>query len=252
MTEKTEYIVLPDLDKKIDEAVHDALNFFDKKCPYCDTSLFTGHIRNKIQLDHYFPITKGGQHVPWNILPVCQNCNSKKHAKRPKLFLSQEQVDKCDMYLNTIKEKYIGQVQIELEKYQLIKNIFIDHADLTEILKNKIAVLEAIYEIIIGKQLPQERKLIHFIFDVESAVEQVINKLYKIPSGTDEIKKYSVTELLNIIQPLVDFQIPKYSIGKVFKRLGFYYRLERLNRHEAKRVFYVTEIKEKKYLRLIE
>ena len=246
MTEKTEYIVLPDLDKKIDEAVHDALNFFDKKCPYCDTLLFTGHIRNKIQLDHYFPIAKGGQHVPWNILPVCQNCNSKKHAKKPKLFLSQDQVDKCNMYLKTIKEKYIGQVQNDLEKYQQIKSIFIEHSDLTEIIKNRITVLEAIYEIINGNQLPQERKLINFIFDLESAVEQAINKLYRIPGVTDEIKKYSVTELFNIIQPLVDFQIPKNSIGKGFRRLGFYYRLERINRQESKRVFYVTEIKEKK------
>ena len=84
------YIILPDLDKKIDEAIHDAINFFDKKCPYCETLLFTGHIRNKIQIDHFIPISKGGQHLPWNILPVCQKCNSKKNAKKPWRLKMQE------------------------------------------------------------------------------------------------------------------------------------------------------------------
>ena len=56
MEVENRYLVLPDLDKKIEEAFHDATTFFEKKCPYCDALLYTGHIRKKIHLDHFIPI----------------------------------------------------------------------------------------------------------------------------------------------------------------------------------------------------
>ncbi len=239
MIEEKEYIVLPDLDKKLDEAIHDAINYFEKKCPYCDSLLFTGHIRNKIQIDHFIPITKGGQHVPWNILPVCQRCNSKKLAKIPKLFLSTVQLKKCEQYLNIVQKKYMGEIQLDLEKYQQIKILFSNQIVLNEIKQNRSEIVKNVYEIIFGSpSVPVSA--FKSIMNLEVILEQTINKLYKIPSEFDEVQKYSSTEIYNIIQPLFNYPIPKFLLSKLLKKMGFFYKLERLNSKVTKRVFYVS------------
>jgi hypothetical protein len=240
MTEEKEYIVLPDLDKKLDEAIHDAINFFEKKCPYCDSLLFTGHIRNKIQIDHFIPITKGGQHVPWNILPVCQKCNAKKLAKVPKLFLDIAKYQKCEEYLSLVQKKYIGQIQLDLEKYQQIKTLFSKPNILSDIRQSRSEILKSIFEIINGSPLVPISSSYKSVLNIEVLLEETINKLYKIPTGFDEVNKYSATEIYNIIQPLHNFPIPKFLLSKIFKRMGFYYKLERLDAHLTKRVFHVT------------
>jgi len=148
MEDEVKYIVLPDLDKKIDEAIYDAINFFQKKCPFCGNLLFTGHIRTKIHVDHFIPIARGGQHVPWNILPVCQKCNSRKHSKKPQTFLTTEISELCEQYLDTVKTKYIGEIQRDLEKYAQIKMLF-STIDPTPQLKNNLSeIVNIIYEIV--------------------------------------------------------------------------------------------------------
>ena len=48
---------------------------FDKKCAYCGT---TG---KAITLDHFYPLSKGGELSIQNSIPSCLSCNSSKGAK---------------------------------------------------------------------------------------------------------------------------------------------------------------------------
>ena len=117
------YFVLPNLEKKNEEAITDAINFFEKKCPYCGVNLYEGHVRSKLEIDHYIPITKGGQDVPWNILPVCKNAIALKRAKLPAVFLETAKRQHCENYLNTIRKRLVDEIQIQIEQYQQIKKL---------------------------------------------------------------------------------------------------------------------------------
>jgi len=46
---------------------------YKKACYYCGS-------RQKIQLDHIIPLSKGGNHSIGNIVPACQSCNLTKQA----------------------------------------------------------------------------------------------------------------------------------------------------------------------------
>ncbi len=52
----------------------DILNLFDGECAYCGS-------KDKLTLDHFIPITKGGSNVQGNLLPACQSCNCSKNSK---------------------------------------------------------------------------------------------------------------------------------------------------------------------------
>ena len=81
---------ISDLEKRNEEAVFDALTAFDKKCPYCSKEQFRVGIRDKIEIDHFVPISKGGQNLPWNLVPTCKNCNRKKKDRLPFDFLNRQ------------------------------------------------------------------------------------------------------------------------------------------------------------------
>ncbi len=49
-------------------------------CAYCGV---TDSENNKIQIDHVYPLSKGGSHTLLNLLPACRNCNYRKHNKLP-------------------------------------------------------------------------------------------------------------------------------------------------------------------------
>lgn len=91
------------------EAIHDALTFFDKKCPYCDKDLFVTTKRKQFEIDHFFPVSKGGQDLPWNLIPVCQGCNRKKKDTLPHKFLEINSFKKVSIYLNTVHEKFLSE-----------------------------------------------------------------------------------------------------------------------------------------------
>lgn len=143
-----QYFVLPNIDTRIEEAIADAIIFFEKKCPYCETNLYGGHFRNKIEIDHFIPLSKGGQHVPWNILPVCKKCNRGKSAKTAKNFLEKSKLEECKSYLETVRGRLADEIQINIERYQELLNyiikmkadIFYDISNLNKIDLRKILI----------------------------------------------------------------------------------------------------------------
>ena len=114
---------IPNLEKRKEEAIFDAINHFSKACPYCGNNLYEGHILNSIEYDHFFPISKGGQDFPWNILPICISCNRKKRDRMPYEFLDEEHYQLCYNYLFTIKKKYTSSVEDYLVSIEVLRGI---------------------------------------------------------------------------------------------------------------------------------
>ncbi len=48
------------------------LEQFEYKCTYCD-------VTGKLTQDHIIPISKGGCHTKYNVVPACMSCNASKH-----------------------------------------------------------------------------------------------------------------------------------------------------------------------------
>ena len=53
---------------------------YDYCCAYCHKKF------KRLQQDHVIPISKGGPHVCWNIVPACRSCNSSKGNRPPKII----------------------------------------------------------------------------------------------------------------------------------------------------------------------
>ena len=103
----TQIIVgINDLEKRNEEAVFDALTAFDKKCPYCSKEQFRVGIRDKIEIDHFISISKGGQNLPWNLVPTCKNCNRKKKDRLPFDFLDRQTFERVNTYLVSVQKKF--------------------------------------------------------------------------------------------------------------------------------------------------
>lgn len=109
------------------EAIHDALSYFEKKCPYCEEELFNTTKRKQFEIEHFFPVVKGGQDIPWNIIPVCQSCNRKKKDTLPHNFLNQETFKKVSSYLKMVHNKHLEE---SIDSYTFKEKI-------TELLKNE-------------------------------------------------------------------------------------------------------------------
>ncbi|MEO5947527.1 MAG: HNH endonuclease signature motif containing protein [Chitinophagaceae bacterium] len=231
-----EFFVLPDLEKKMDEAIHDAINFFEKKCPYCSESLYSGHIRNKIHLDHFVPIANGGQNVPWNILPVCQRCNSKKHAKKPKAFLTREIHDHCEAYLKKSKEKYVGEIQINLEKFAQVKEILKKIYNSNGVNSKLDNTINLLLQIVLDHKPKNDSIFIESPYPTSQELEKIINKYFKIPESGDKIVKLSSTEIQEILSEKMRKNINLIRLSKKLKELGFNQKMERTH-EKVKRCF---------------
>lgn len=79
-----------------------AIEYFDGKCAYC--------LREDVLTrDHFIPITKGGNHVKNNIVPVCKRCNFSKQDKEFNFwyeqqdFYSPKQKSKIFEYLKSVQ-----------------------------------------------------------------------------------------------------------------------------------------------------
>lgn len=51
----------------------------DEGCCYCGAPATT--------LDHFIPISRGGENVPGNLVPACKSCNSRKKDQDPRLWI---------------------------------------------------------------------------------------------------------------------------------------------------------------------
>jgi len=100
---------ISDLVKRNEEAIFDALSAFDKLCPYCGKDHYRVGIRDKIEIDHFVPISRGGQDVPWNLLPVCKECNRKKKDHQAINFLSPLVYRRCQDYLLSVRKRYFDE-----------------------------------------------------------------------------------------------------------------------------------------------
>lgn len=55
------------------ESWQQTLELFNNCCAYCNQPF------NKLTMDHFRPVSKGGTHTIDNVVPACQSCNSRKH-----------------------------------------------------------------------------------------------------------------------------------------------------------------------------
>lgn len=117
------------LERRFEEAKFDAISYFDKKCPYCSGDLYSGHIRHKIEVDHFFPIAKGGQNVPWNIIPICKKCNRLKRDKMPYDYLGLDIYEKVKNYLLGVREKYVDSNCSDLQNLEMIIKYLSDNSE---------------------------------------------------------------------------------------------------------------------------
>lgn len=58
------------------------LKVFDYRCAYCGAEW--------TDRDHFIPLSKGGGTVKENIVPACNSCNSRKQAKMPEDYCTEE------------------------------------------------------------------------------------------------------------------------------------------------------------------
>lgn len=107
--EKSFTLAINNLSVRNNEAIHDALSYFEKKCPYCKEELFNTTTRKQFEIEHFFPVAKGGQDIPWNLLPVCHSCNRKKRDALPHIFLNSETFKKVSSYLKLVHSKYLDE-----------------------------------------------------------------------------------------------------------------------------------------------
>lgn len=55
------------------EKLQARIDFYAGNCRYCGERADT--------LDHRVPITRGGSHLPANLVPACRSCNSRKRTR---------------------------------------------------------------------------------------------------------------------------------------------------------------------------
>lgn len=53
----------------------------EKVCFWCGVDCKTSY-----HMDHYYPLSRGGEHAIENLVIACPSCNHRKHAKDPKEF----------------------------------------------------------------------------------------------------------------------------------------------------------------------
>lgn len=157
---------IKDLAKRKEEAVFDAISFFDKKCPYCEGDLYAGSIRHKIELDHFFPVAKGGQDFPWNLIPICKQCNRSKRDKLPSVFLPRDVYEKVKNYLEKVRLGFIAEAELDMQNIQIIKSCILKNHDSIK----SISCLEPVFNIF-GLDYVEEKIIGARVFGGQSDAE---------------------------------------------------------------------------------
>jgi 5-methylcytosine-specific restriction endonuclease McrA len=61
----------------------DVIAMYGDQCFYCEDGQYE-------HLDHYIPLSKGGQHTLDNVRPACMGCNLSKNNKMPEIWLKEK------------------------------------------------------------------------------------------------------------------------------------------------------------------
>ena len=198
------------LTKLNDEVLFDAINYFNKSCPYCKKDLYAGNIRAKIEIDHFFPIAKGGQDFPWNLLPTCKECNRKKRDKLPFEFLDASTYIECYKYLENVMLKITQNHEDKLQRDEIIKHSLVDYS-----LKKKNHD-QLITELMILFNLQKEELITS---TNKSKTEEIKNKILTDSNLRLQIEKLSsyVISIGIIYKALTGKQEPSYEMKKQIK-----------------------------------
>ena len=62
------------------EQIKNRMLFYGELCIYCKAPYE--------EVDHFFPLSKGGTSWPANLVPACRSCNRKKYNKNPWEFIN--------------------------------------------------------------------------------------------------------------------------------------------------------------------
>jgi len=95
-----------------DIRTHGYINFdrikavFGDKCVYCGSY-------GELHRDHFVPLSKGGKHSAWNIVPACKSCNSSKGRQNPQGWVTRYFGEERYNEIVAILERYNPE-QIEL------------------------------------------------------------------------------------------------------------------------------------------
>jgi len=167
------------------EATFDAINYFNKLCPYCKTDLYGGHLRNNYEIDHFLPIAKGGQDVPWNLLPICRNCNRKKGDKFPYNYLDETTYNECKKYLDGVLFKITNSHEDRLQRDEIIHNLLINVAS------NKYTIDKFITELYMLFNIPiiSNKKVLPDFIDVKNEILLNKEQLFGKSCGTYTTEK---------------------------------------------------------------
>jgi len=144
---------ISDLEKKNEEAVFDALSAFNKLCPYCGKDQYRVGLRDKIEIDHFIPVSRGGQNLPWNLLPVCKECNRKKKDRLPFQFLESSVFERCQNYLIDVRQRHYEEGIQQLENSRRLIDLVKEYQRFFEINVREPFIQELL-------QLVQPEKLI--------------------------------------------------------------------------------------------
>lgn len=183
--------------KLMEEALFDAINYFDKACPYCKKNLYEGNIRKKIEIDHFFPIAKGGQDYPWNILPTCKDCNRKKKDLMPYDFLEVDIYSECKSYLEKILHEITNHHEDKLQKGEivstLVRKLAFKEIDLAYFIRT-------IYELYDYADLPIEVMTINRLQSkINDSTEKEISAKQMFLTIYNENKRYNKMQLSNML-----------------------------------------------------
>ena len=72
-------------------------------CPYCELKFESSSLNSNVQLDHIYPVSKGGHSVIENLVFICSECNLKKSDLTLAIFCSKVNLDRDKVTNNLLK-----------------------------------------------------------------------------------------------------------------------------------------------------
>jgi len=82
-----------------------------------------------MEIDHFIPVSRGGQHFPWNLVPICKDCNRKKRAKLPIDFLSPEVFNRVNTYLLQVRQKFLDEGVVAHSSINSLRELLLKNED---------------------------------------------------------------------------------------------------------------------------